>query len=264
MRRRDGETRFAQRRKGAKADARKKMKVSLFITCLVDQFFPEVGMSVVSVLRKQGVEVEFPKDQTCCGQPAFNSGFTTEARDLAKRFVEIFENSEYVVAPSGSCTSMVRVFYPELLKDDPDWHKRAVSLASRTYEFTEFLVNVLGVEDVGAYYQGKVALHQSCHLLRELNVKTEPQRLLKTVKGIELVELERSDSCCGFGGLFAIKYPHISGSILQEKIDCIRKSGGDVVVACDMGCLMHIGGGLSRQGDTTRTMHIAELLASDA
>jgi len=140
-------------------------------------------------------------------------------------------------------------------------HKRAVSLASRTYEFTEFLVNVLGVEDVGAYSQGKVALHQSCHLLRELNVRTEPQKLLKTVKGIELVELERSDSCCGFGGLFAVKYPHISGSILQEKIDCIKKSGSDVVVACDVGCLMHIGGGLSRQGETVRTMHIAELLA---
>jgi L-lactate dehydrogenase complex protein LldE len=237
------------------------MKVSLFITCLVDQFFPEVGMSVVSVLRKLGVEVDFPEEQTCCGQPAFNSGFATEARELAKRFIAIFESSEYVVAPSGSCTSMVRVFYPELFKDDPEWKKRAESLASRTYEFTEFLVNVLGVDDVGACYQGKVALHQSCHLLRELNVRTEPQRLLKTVKGIELVELEHSDSCCGFGGMFAIKYPYISGSILQEKIDCIKKCGSDVVVACDVGCLMHIGGGLSRQGVTTRTMHIAELLA---
>ena len=239
------------------------MKVSLFITCLVDQFFPEVGVSVVSVLRKLGVEVDFPTAQTCCGQPAFNSGFTTEARDLAKRFITIFEQSDYVVAPSGSCTSMVRVFYPELFKDDPEWQKRAESLASRTYEFTEFLVNVLGVEDVGAHYQGKVALHQSCHLLRELNVRTEPQRLLKTVKGIELLELEQSDSCCGFGGMFAIKYPHISGSILQEKINCIKKCSSDVVVACDVGCLMHIGGGLSRQGGTTRTMHIAELLAKN-
>jgi L-lactate dehydrogenase complex protein LldE len=239
------------------------MKVSLFITCLVDQFFPEVGMSVVSVLRKLDVEVDFPKAQTCCGQPAFNSGFTTEARELAKRFIAIFEDSEYIVAPSGSCISMVRVFYPELLKDEPEWQRRAEALASRTYEFTEFLVNVLGVEDVGAHFQGKVAFHQSCHLLRELNVRTEPRRLLKTVKGIELVELERSDFCCGFGGLFSIKYPHISGSILQDKIDCIKKSGGDVVVACDVSCLMHIGGGLSRQSVTTRTMHIAELLASD-
>ncbi len=237
------------------------MKVSLFITCLVDQFFPDVGMSVVSVLRKLGVEVDFPGEQTCCGQPAFNSGFTIDSRELAKRFIGIFENSEYVVAPSGSCTSMVKVFYPELFKDDPDWHKRAESLASRTYEFTEFLVNVLKVEDVGSSYHGKVALHQSCHLLRELNVRSEPQCLLRSVKGIEVVELERAETCCGFGGLFSVKYPHISGSILQDKIDSVEKSGADVVVASDVGCLMHIAGGLSRQSSAATTMHIAELLA---
>ena len=239
------------------------MKVSLFITCLVDQFFPEVGMSVVSVLRKLGVEVDFPAEQTCCGQPAFNSGFSSEARELAKRFIGIFEKSEYVVAPSGSCSSMVRVFYPELFRDDPEWHKRAESLASRTYEFTEFLVNVLKVEDVGAAYHGKVALHQSCHLLRELNVRTEPQCLLRGVKGIELVELDRAEACCGFGGMFSIKYPHISGSILQDKIDSVKKSGAEVVVASDVGCLMHIAGGLCRQSATARTMHIAELLAKE-
>ena len=237
------------------------MKVSLFITCLVDQIFPEVGMSMVSVLRRLGVEVDFPAAQTCCGQPAFNSGFNSEARDLARRFVGIFENCEYIVAPSGSCTSMVRVFYKELFNDDPDWQKRAESLASRTYEFTEFVVNVLGVEDVGASYGGKVALHQSCHLLRELNVRTEPQLLLNSVKGIELVELERAEACCGFGGLFSIKYPRISSGILQEKIESVKKSGADLVVACDVGCLMHIAGGLSRQDIATRTMHIAELLA---
>jgi L-lactate dehydrogenase complex protein LldE len=237
------------------------MKASLFITCLVDQFFPEVGVSMVSVLRGLGVQVDFPAEQTCCGQPAFNGGFKTEARDLAKRFITIFENSEYIVAPSGSCTSMVRVFYKELFHDDPDWKKRAELLAARTYEFTEFVVNVLGVEDVGAVYQGKVALHQSCHLLRELNVRTEPRRLLGAVKGIELVELERAEACCGFGGLFSIKYPDISGGILQEKIDCVEKSGAEVIVASDAGCLMQIAGGLSRQGIATRTMHIAELLA---
>jgi len=237
------------------------MKASLFITCLVDQFFPEVGMSMTGVLRRLGVEVDFPSEQTCCGQPAFNSGFTSEARELAKRFIEIFEESEYVVAPSGSCTSMVKVFYPELFKNDPEWHGRAEALASRTREFTEFVVNVMGVEDVGASYRGKVALHQSCHLLRELQVRVEPQRLLRAVKGIELVQLEHAEACCGFGGLFSIKYPHISGGILQEKIDSIKKSGADVVVASDVGCLMHIAGGLSRQGIATRTMHIAELLA---
>jgi L-lactate dehydrogenase complex protein LldE len=237
------------------------MNVSVFITCLVDQFFPEVGMSMVSVLRGLGAQVDFPPEQTCCGQPAFNSGFKTEARDLAKRFIAIFEDCEYIVAPSGSCTSMVRVFYKELFHDDPDWKKRAESIATRTYEFSEFVVNVLGVEDVGAVYQGKVALHQSCHLLRELNVRTEPRRLLDAVKGIELVELERADACCGFGGLFSIKYPEISGGILQDKIECVEKSGADVIVASDAGCLMQIAGGLSRQGIATRTMHIAELLA---
>lgn len=236
------------------------MKVSLFITCLVDQIFPEVGISMVSVLRRLGVEVDFPAAQTCCGQPAFNSGFSNEARDLAKRFIGIFEHSDYVVAPSGSCTSMVRVFYNELFNDEPEWHDRAQRLASRTYEFTEFVVNVLGVDDVQASYRGKVALHQSCHLLRELNVRNEPQRLLKAVKGIDLVDLERSETCCGFGGLFSIKYPEISGGILQEKIESIEKSGAAVVVACDVGCLMHIAGGLSRQGIATKTMHIAELL----
>ncbi|HXF40177.1 MAG TPA: (Fe-S)-binding protein [Blastocatellia bacterium] len=239
------------------------MKVSLFITCLIDQFFPEVGISTVRLLRKLGVEVDFPEAQTCCGQPAFNSGYQSEARDLAKRFISIFEESEYVVAPSGSCTSMVRVFYPELLKDEGEWLKRAEALASRTYEFTEFVVNVLGVKDVGVSGEGKVALHQSCHLLRELKVKTEPQALLARVKGIELVELERADQCCGFGGLFSIKYPDISGGILEDKIESIEKSGADVVVACDVGCLMHIGGGLSRGSCHARTMHIAELLAKN-
>jgi L-lactate dehydrogenase complex protein LldE len=156
---------------------------------------------------------------------------------------------------------MVKVFYPELLHHEPDWHKRAEALASRTHEFSEFVVNVLGVEDVGAAYHGKVALHQSCHLLRELNVRTEPQRLLRSVKGIELVELERAETCCGFGGLFSIKYSHISGGILQDKIDSVQRSGADIVVASDVGCLMHIAGGLSRQSAAAKTMHIAELLA---
>lgn len=237
------------------------MKVSLFITCIVDQFFPQVGASMVQVLRRLGCEVDFPADQTCCGQPAYNSGYQGEARGLAERFIRIFDDSEYVVSPSGSCASMVKVFYPDLFKRDSAKHERACSLASRTHEFTEFLVNVLGVEDVGARYQGKVALHQSCHLLRELNVRVEPVRLLKAVRGIELIEMERADLCCGFGGLFSIKYPHISGGMMQEKIDAIVKSRADLIVASDMGCLMHIGGGLSRQRLAVKTMHIAELLA---
>ncbi len=239
------------------------MKVSLFITCIVDQFFPQVGLSLVQVLRRLGCEVDFPAEQTCCGQPGFNSGYRNEARSLAERLINVFDGSEYIVAPSGSCTSMVKVFSPDLFKGDAALYERARGLASRVYEFTEFLVNVLGVEDVGARFQGKVALHESCHLLRELNVRSEPLRLLKAVRGIELVELERADLCCGFGGLFSIKYPHISGGMLQEKIDAITKSEADVIVASDMGCLMHIGGGLSRQRLAAKTMHIAELLAKN-
>jgi len=239
------------------------MKASLFITCLIDQFYPRVGLSAVKVLEKLGVEVDFPANQTCCGQPAFNTGFRSEAQKLAKRFIEIFENSEYVVAPSGSCTSMVRVFYPELFREEPDWRKRAEALSKRTYEFTEFIVRVIGVEDVGASWSGKVALHKSCHLLRELDVRSEPSTLLNKVKGIELVELERADSCCGFGGLFSIKYPHISGGILEDKLETIEKSNAEIVVAGDVGCLMHMGGGLSRQSSVVRTMHIAELLACE-
>ena len=238
------------------------MKVSLFITCLVDQLFPQVGVSMVEVLRRLGVEVVFPEAQTCCGQPAFNSGYRKEARDLAARFIGLFDDGQYVVAPSGSCASMVKVFYADLFEDDAAMRERALALAARTYEFSEFLVNVLQVEDVGAQFHGRVALHQSCHLLRELNVRSEPLRLLRAVRGIELVELERAEACCGFGGLFAIKYAQISGGILQEKIDHIRESGADVIVASDMGCLMQIGGGLSRQRVPVRTMHLAELLAA--
>ena len=237
------------------------MKVSLFITCLVDQLFPQVGVSMVEVLRRLGVELDFPEAQTCCGQPAFNSGYRAEARELAERFIKVFDDSHYIVTPSGSCASMVKVFYADLFEDDAAKRERARRLAAHTYEFSEFLINVLKVEDVGAQFRGRVALHQSCHLLRELNVRTEPLKLLSAVRDIELVELERADACCGFGGLFAIKYAQISGGILQEKIDCIKRSGADVIVASDMGCLMHINGGLSRQRIPVRTMHIAELLA---
>lgn len=237
------------------------MKASIFITCIVDQFFPQVGLSLVKVLRRLGVTLDFPPSQTCCGQPAFNSGFQSEARSVAQKFLEVFKESEYIVTPSGSCATMVKVFYKDLFKDDAENQKRAIELGNRVYEFTDFIVNVLGIEDVGASFQEKVALHQSCHLLRELNIRSEPQRLLKHVNGIEIVEMDRADLCCGFGGLFSIKYPQISGSILQEKIDCIKKCKADVVVATDMGCLMHMAGGLSRQKVPVKTMHIAEVLA---
>lgn len=237
------------------------IRASLFITCLVDQLTPQVGESMVKVLRRLGVEVDFPRDQTCCGQPAFNSGFRREASTLAKRFISIFQNSDYIVAPSGSCTSMVKVFYPELFKKEPRLREEAEALSSRVYEFSEFLVKVLGVEDVGAEYRGRVTYHDSCHLLRELGVESEPRRLIKAVKGVEFVELERSDQCCGFGGAFSVKYSDISGAILQDKLDNIRSSTAEVMIANDTGCLMQIAGGLSRQGIPMKTMHLAELLA---
>ncbi|MFQ5873983.1 MAG: (Fe-S)-binding protein [Dehalococcoidia bacterium] len=243
-------------------DAKQKgVKASLFITCLVDQFYPQVGEAMVTVLRRAGVELDFPEDQTCCGQPAFNSGFRRQARDLAERFISIFDSDRYVVAPSGSCAAMVRVFYPELFKDDPAALEKARTLSSRVYEFSEFLIKVLGREDVGASYHGAVTYHPSCHMLRELGVRSEPKRLLDKVRGIELRELKDQEQCCGFGGSFAVKYSDISGAILQTKIDNIRESGADLLVANDSGCLMHISGGLSRQGVPVRTMHLAELLA---
>src|SRR5262249_34302292 len=204
----------------------------------------------------------FPEAQTCCGQPAFNSGFCADARPLAERFLSVFEDSEHIVSPSGSCVSMVKVFYGDLFKDDPPVLERLNNVADRTHELTDFIANVLGIEDVGARFDGRVALHQSCHLLRELNLRTEPRRLLEKVKGIEIVELERSESCCGFGGLFSVKYPHISGSILEDKLDAINRSRAQFVVATDMGCLMHMGGGLNRRRSQVRTMHIAEVLSA--
>ena len=237
-------------------------RASIFITCLVDQFYPQVGEAMVKVLGDQGVHLSFPGAQTCCGQPAFNAGYQSEARDLAERFIAIFEGGSYVVAPSGSCTSMVRVFYPDLFKDDPEMLKKAQSLGARTYEFSEFLVKVLGVTGVGASHTGSVTYHPSCHLLRELGVRSEPGQLLREVKGIEIKDLPDAEQCCGFGGSFAVKYPHISGSILERKLDCIRKSGAETLVANDAGCLMHMAGGLKRQQIPVRAKHIAEILAS--
>ncbi|MEE9199138.1 MAG: (Fe-S)-binding protein [Dehalococcoidia bacterium] len=239
----------------------REIRASIFITCLVDQIYPQVGEAMVTVLRQAGVALDFPAAQTCCGQPAFNSGFRRQARELAERFISIFDGDGYVVAPSGSCTSMVRVFYPELFKDDPQTLDKARALSSRLYEFSEFLVKVVGVEDVGASYHGAVTYHPSCHLLRELGVRSEPVELLKKVRGIELRELKDQEQCCGFGGTFSVKYPEISGAILQDKLDNIRESGALVLVSNDSGCLMHIAGGLTRQGLPVRAMHLAELLA---
>lgn len=218
---------------------------------------------MVKVLRKLGVEVGFPEDQTCCGQPAFNSGYRDDAKALAKRFLSVFDESDrIIICPSGSCASMVKVFYKEFFNDDPEMLEIANRVASKTYEFSEFLVNVLKIEDLGASYKGKVTYHSSCHLLRELRVRDEPKKLIKAVRGVEFIEMQMEDACCGFGGTFAIKFPDVSVSILDEKIKCIAESGADAVVSTDMGCLMNIGGAISRRNIPIKVMHLAELLAS--
>jgi L-lactate dehydrogenase complex protein LldE len=239
------------------------MRVSLFITCLVDQLWPSVGASAVEVLRRAGCEVVFDERQTCCGQPAFNTGYRKEARRLARRFIEIFEEggADYIVSPSGSCTAMAHHFH-ELFADEESWRRRAEALAARTHEFGAFLVNVLKVEEVGASFKGRVTWHDACHGLRDLGVREEPRKLIRGVRGAEFVELANADACCGFGGTFSVKYPEISVAILDHKIDAIEKAGVRAVVSGDASCLMQINGRLTRNNSAVKTMHLAELLAS--
>ena len=239
------------------------MRVSLFVTCLVDQLWPSIASSAVEVLRHAGCEVEFDQRQTCCGQPAFNTGYRNEARALARRFIEVFESSsaDAIVSPSGSCTAMVHHFR-ELFSEDEIWRERAETVAERTHEFASFLVNVLGVDDVGATFKGRVTWHDACHGLRDLNLHSEPRRLIRKVRGVEFVEMANADSCCGFGGTFSVKYPEISVAILDNKIESIEKADVRAVVSADASCLMQIGGRLTRKASSVRVMHLAELLAS--
>jgi L-lactate dehydrogenase complex protein LldE len=239
------------------------MKVSLFVTCIIDQMWSSVGASTVEVLRRVGCEVEFDDRQTCCGQPAFNTGYRHEARQVAQRFIRIFEESkaDAIVSPSGSCTAMVHHF-PELFVGDAQWVERAKAIASRTHELSSFLVRVLKKEDVGASWSGKLTWHDACHGLRDLNVKNEPRALIRNVRGAEFVEIDNAESCCGFGGTFSVKYPEISVAILDQKIEAIERVGVQAVVSGDASCLMQVGGRLSRKGSKVRVMHLAELLAS--
>lgn len=241
------------------------MKVALFVTCLVDQMWCNVGASTVAVLRRVGCEVEFDERQTCCGQPAFNTGYRDEARQVAQRFIRIFEESkaDAIVSPSGSCTAMVH-HYPELFTGNQEWEQRAKAVASRTHELSAFLVRVLKIDDVGASWSGKLTWHDACHGLRDLNLKNEPRALIRNVRGAEFVELDNAESCCGFGGTFSVKYPEISVAILDQKIEAIEHSGVQAVVSGDASCLMQIGGRLSRNRSNVRVMHLAELLASRA
>lgn len=235
--------------------------IQLFITCLVDTFFPETGEALVNVLHRCGVSVEFPPGQTCCGQPPFNAGLRADARPMAQHTIEVFEHQPGdIIIPSGSCATMVRHSYLELFEGDKDWYPRAKALAARTYEFTEYLVDILGITDVGARWEGKLAYHASCHLNRHLGVDRQPRALLAAVKGAEIVELPASDDCCGFGGVFSVEHPELSAEMMKRKIANLEASGSPTLVLADTGCRMHIAGGLHRQGKSQKVLHIAEIL----
>lgn len=236
------------------------MKVSLFITCLADQLYPEVGESVVRLLHRYGCTVDFPETQTCCGQPAFNSGYQEEAREVARNLIRAFEHSDYVVSPSGSCTGMVHHYYPSLFADEPEWFNKAEALIAKTYEFSQFLVNVLGIKDVGATFAHKVTYHPSCHGSRLLGVKEEPLELMQHVQGLEYIDLPEKEDCCGFGGTFAIKMADMSEAMVCQKAANVSATSAEVLVGIDMGCLMNIEGCLNKEGKAIRVMHLAQLL----
>jgi L-lactate dehydrogenase complex protein LldE len=233
----------------------------LFVTCIIDTLYPETGEAVVRVLQRCGATVEFPRDQTCCGQPAFNAGMRPQARQMAENTIRILENSPGdIVIPSGSCTGMIRQGYQELFADDPDWLERSQAVAKRTYEFTQYLVDVIGVENLDAKFPHKISYHASCHLLRDLEIDEQPQRLLEKVKEAELIPLPKREECCGFGGLFSIEHPEISKAMLDRKIDNLITSGASILVSCDAGCVAHISGGLQRKKISLQAVHIADIL----
>ncbi len=237
-------------------------RVSLFVTCLVDQLFPKVGMAMAAVLERLGYELDFPENQTCCGQPAFNSGYRAEARAVARHFLDTFERSECIVVPSGSCTAMVTHHFAELFHKDPAALERVHALEKRIWEFATFLTGVAGVEDVGARMDDVVTFHDGCHALRELGIAEAPRRLLAHVRGLELREMEPAAECCGFGGTFAVKFAELSGAMARTRMEAILRTGARTVVSLDPSCLMQLQGALSRAGAGVRTMHLAEVLAS--
>lgn len=235
--------------------------VQLFVTCLVDTFHPETAEAIISIFQRLGVNVDFPQGQTCCGQPQFNAGLRIDARQLAEHMIRTFENADGdIVSPSGSCVHMIRHNYPELFADDPDWLPRALSLGRRTFEFTEYLVDVLDVSDVGAHWDGILTYHPSCHLSRGLNIDRQTRTLLDNVRGAKFVELPEAEDCCGFGGIFSVTHPELSAEFLKRKIDNLEKTQSPTMVVADTGCIMHIAGGLHRQGKSQRVVHIAEVL----
>lgn len=237
-------------------------RVSIFVTCIVDQLFPKVGIAMADVLERIGYQVDFREEQTCCGQPAFNSGYREDACRVAEHFVKVFRDADFVVVPSGSCTSMITHHYHDIFPGDSNMHEEVEYLAPRVWEFSRFLLEVAKVDDVGARFDGVVTYHDSCHALRELRVKQGPRQLLSKVKGLTLREMSIPEECCGFGGTFSIKFPEVSGGMARTKIESILQTGASTVVSIDSSCLMQLQGVIGRMGAPLRTMHLAEVLAS--
>jgi L-lactate dehydrogenase complex protein LldE len=236
-------------------------QIQLFVTCIVEALTPDVGLAAAEVLERLGQAVLVPDGLTCCGQPAFNGGFWDDARAMARHTIDVLSRSDApVVIPSGSCADMIQHHYPELFAADPVYGPRAEALAGRVYEFSQYLVDVLGQTDVGASFSGRLTFHASCHTLRGQGVTHQPLDLLAQVHDAELVELPGAEECCGFGGLFAVKMGDISGAMLARKLANVERSGADALVACDPSCLLHIGGGLHRRGSSVRALHIAQVL----
>ena len=236
------------------------IRAAFMVTCLGDMFYPEIGEKIVRLLRAVGVQVEFPAGQTCCGMPLFNSGYHAEAAEAARRTVALFRDAEHVVIPSGSCAWMVKHEYPGLMKTEAE-RTAARALAARTRELSQFLVDVVGVTRFSSAVAGRLAYHDSCHLLRGLHESTTPRTLLRNLDNAEVVELRGSDECCGFGGAFSVRLPEVSSAILDRKLASVEASGADCVVACDAGCLMQMRGGLARRGSRVKALHLAEVLA---
>ena len=243
---------------------REPIEVGFFVTCVVDLLRPNVGFSAVRLLENAGCRVTVPRAQTCCGQPAYNSGDELNSTRIARQVVAAFEHFEYVVVPSGSCAGMIREHYPRLFTKEFDWQQRANGLAEKTFELTQFLVEVLGVEKVDATYEGICTYHDSCSGMRELGVREQPRKLLSSVDGLELDEMKDADVCCGFGGLFCVKYPDISSRMVENKANSVIHTGADTLLGGDLGCLLNMAGCLRRSGNPIRVFHVAEVLAGMA